>query len=80
MSYSLTTKTDRRYPATLGADLHVGDVTIDSLGNRYLVVGIIEDEDGRWAERRDLNFENGEWVASGRIYTVDTDSNFMVVR
>lgn len=75
-----TTQTDRRYPATLGTDVHIEDVTIDSLGNRYLIVGIINDEDGRWLERRDLNYVDGEWVASGRIYTVDSDSNFMVVR
>lgn len=81
MSYDTTTATDRKYPATDGADLLVGDVTIDSLGNRYLIVGFIAEPDGSmWAERRDLNLEGGEWIASGRIYTVDLDSYFMVVK
>ena len=63
-----------------GYDLSVGDVTVDALRNRYVIVsGVLQDADGDWLERRDLNFVDGRWVASGRIYLVEADDDFEVV-
>lgn len=63
-----------------GYDLSVGDVTIDALRNRYVIVsGVLQDADGDWLERRDLNFVDGRWEASGRIYLVEADDDFEVI-
>ncbi len=77
----MTTSIDLKYgpSAVEGSTLVEGDVTIDSLGNLYLVTApatFIEEFGGEFIARRD--FVDG--AAVGHTYFVEAASRFMVKR